>query len=86
MQIAVVENSAPRRDLEGTLLLPGGAVDKILVVHHLQPHQTATDQRDPADKEERDMQKAKAATDDPGPLTGSSHRAPGRGTCPLPRG
>ncbi len=56
MQIAIVENSAARRDLKGALLLPGGAVHKILVMDYLQPHQAATDQNDPADKEEGYMQ------------------------------
>ncbi len=45
MQIAIVEDAAPGRDLKGALLLPGGTVHEILVVHHLQPDQTATDQR-----------------------------------------
>ena len=61
MQIAIVEDAAPRRDLKGALLLPGSTVYKILVMDHLQPDQTATDQGDPADKEERDMQQAKPA-------------------------
>jgi hypothetical protein len=80
MQIAIVEDPAARRDLEGALLLPGGAVHKILVMDYLQPYQAATDQADPTDKEERYMQQPEAAMD------GSRlYRAGSRSTRPLYR-
>jgi hypothetical protein len=63
VQIAVVEDSAARRNLKGTLLLPRCAFYKILVMNYLQPYQAATNQADPADKEERNMQQAKTAMD-----------------------
>ena len=50
MQVAVVENSAPRRNLKGALLLPGGTVHVVFVMDDLQPDQAATDQDDPATK------------------------------------
>ena len=61
MQIAIVEYAAPGRDLKGALLLPGGTVYEILVMDHLQPDETATDQADPADKEKRNMEQAETA-------------------------
>ena len=62
------------------LLLPGGAVHKILVMDYLQPDETAADQADPANKEEGYMQQAKAAMDGP-----CLYRAGSRSTRPLYR-
>ena len=69
MKVAVVEHSTPWRDFKGSLLLPGGALDKIRMAHHLQPHQPATDRRDPEEKKPGDLEKAKTAWSDPCPLT-----------------
>ena len=63
MQIAIVEDAAPGRDLEGALLLLGGTVYEILVVNHLQPDETDTDDADPKSKEERDVQQAETTRD-----------------------
>ena len=60
MQVAVVEDSAARRNLEGTLLLPGGTVYVVFVMDDLQPDQAAADQHHPGDKEKRNIEQAEA--------------------------
>ena len=74
MQIAIVEDSAARRDLEGALLLPGGTVHEVLVMDDLQPDQAAADQDDPGDKEERNMSKPRRRWTVPA-YTGRSRRS-----------
>jgi len=66
------------RDLEGSLLLPGSTIYKILVMDHLQPDQTAANQAEPEDEEKRDMQQAKPSLHRAG-----SHRASRRITRAL---
>jgi hypothetical protein len=60
MEIAIVENAATGRHFKRPLLLLGRALYEIFVMDHLQPDQAAANQRDPADKEKRNVQKTQA--------------------------
>ena len=57
MQVAVVEHAAPRSHLKGAQLLLLRALLIILVAHHLQPHQTHGDDRNPRAEEQRNINK-----------------------------
>jgi hypothetical protein len=63
MQIAVVENAAPGRYLERSLLLASSALNEILVMNDLQPEKATADEQRPANKKASDMKKAEAPRD-----------------------
>ena len=47
VQVAVVENAAPRSYFKGALLLAGRFLDEMLMIENLQPHQPQRDDRNP---------------------------------------
>ena len=51
VEIPVIQNAPPRRNLEGSLLLQRSARYPLRMLYHLQPDQPPKDQRSPPDKD-----------------------------------
>ena len=59
VQVAVIEHAAARIHFEGPLLLLFGALDVLLVAHHLQPEEAKGDQNRPDQKKQADEPEAR---------------------------